>query len=144
MQNVCGWTRDALWRRPPGSGQSTSLAIFPETVETRGFAEVLCFEELRCYCGGCEVADSTRWCRPVGRGANRWSRRGLTQHQFSSTESTTLGHIVFQLSQGQCGAYVWLWRGRTSPYQRGCSVVPWPHPHDRVVVALRDGSSVSK
>ena len=118
MQNGCGWTRDALWRRPPGSGQSTSPAIFPETVETRGFADVLYFEELRCYCGDCEVADSTRWCRPVGRGANRWSGRGLTQPMFWSTEFTTLEQIFFELSQGQRGAYVWLWRGRTNPYQR--------------------------
>ena len=105
---------------------------------------MLYFEELRCYRVGCEVADSTRWCRSVGRGASRWSRRGLTQPLFWSREFTTLEQIFFELSQGQCGAYVWLWRGRTSPYQRGCSVVLWPHPHDRVVVALRNGSSVSK
>ena len=64
------------------------------------FAEVLYFDELRCYCGGCEVADSTRWCRPVGRGANRWSRRGLTQPLFWSTEFTTLEQSLFKLSQG--------------------------------------------
>ena len=39
---------------------------------------------------------------------------------------------------------VWLWPGRTSPYRRGCGEALWSDPRHRVVMALRNGLSVSK